>query len=45
MRATGVGVCLVSGVFVNVLLFADDLILIANSPEMLDQLKDIMETW
>ena len=45
MRATGVGVHVESGVFINVLLFADDIILIANSPETLDQLKDIMETW
>ena len=45
MRTAGVGVRLESGVFVNVLLFADDIILISNSPETLNQLKDILETW
>jgi len=45
MRAAGVGVRLESGVYVNILLFADDIILIANSPETLNQLKDILESW
>ena len=45
MRAAGVGVRLESGVFVNILLFADDIILIAISPDSLDRLKNVMETW
>ena len=42
MRSKGVGVRLESGEIVNILLFADDIILISNSLEML---KGILETW
>ena len=45
MRSSGVGVRLESGEIVNILLFADDIILISNSPETLELLKGILETW
>ena len=45
MRSSGVGVRLESGEIVNFLLFADDIILISNSPETLELLKGILETW
>ena len=45
MIASRVGVRLESGDLINILLFADDIIRIANSPETLDRLIRIMETW
>ena len=45
MRTSGVGVRLESGELVNILLFADVIILISNSPESLEELKIILETW
>ena len=45
MRTTGVGVRLDTGELVNILLFADDIILISNSPESLAQLKTVLEQW
>ena len=45
MRASGVGVRLDSGELVNILLFSDDIILISNTPESLEELKTILETW
>ena len=45
MRASGVGVRLDSGELVNILLFADDIIMISNTPESLEELKTILETW
>ena len=45
MRASGVGLRLESGELVNILLFADDIIIISNSPESLAELKAILEQW
>lgn len=45
MRASGVGVRLDSGELVNILLFADYIILISNTPESLEELKSILEPW
>ena len=45
MRASGVGVRLESGELVNILLFADDIIIISNSTESLSILKAILEQW
>ena len=45
MRARGLGIKLDSGEIVCILLFADDIILIADSIETLDELRQILEQW
>jgi hypothetical protein len=45
VKTSGHGVKLESGEVVGILLFADDIILIANTPESLERLKGVLETW
>ena len=45
VKTSSHGVRLESGVIVGILLFADDIILIANTPEGLEALKGILEIW
>ena len=45
MKTSSHGVRLDSGEIVGILLFADDIILIANTPEGLEALKGILEIW
>ena len=45
MRARGLGIKLDSGEIVCILIFADDIILIADSIETLDELRQILEQW
>ena len=45
MRGSGVGVLLTALLLVCILLFADDIIIMADTAEDLDKLKEIMERW
>ena len=45
VKTSSHGVRLDSGEIVGILLFADDIILIANTPEGLEALKGILEIW
>ena len=43
MKRSGLGVRLLSGELVNILLFADDIIILAESPDDLLAMKSILE--
>ena len=45
MRESGIGPRLPSGELVNILLFADDIIILGTSTSDLDKLKSILENW
>ena len=45
MRAQDLGIKLESGEVVCILLFADDIILVADSVESLEKLRKILEQW
>ena len=45
MKRSGLGVRLPSGELVNILLFADDIIILADNPEDLLSMKSILEQW
>ena len=45
MRASGIGIRLPGGELVNILLFADDIIILASSVEDLQILSGILEVW
>ena len=45
MRASGLGAQLPDGSLVNILLFADDIIILGRTPDELERLRGILEVW
>ena len=45
MRASGLGARLPDGSLVNILLFADDIIILGRTPDELERLRGILEVW
>jgi len=45
MRASGLGARLPDSSLVNILLFADDIIILGRTPDELERLREILELW